>query len=1639
MSGPTIESARGLLAMPEGKRRAIAAAAVLRSLSGQTPPPGGRPVAAATAASGALKEFQRDVGLPATGVADDTTVSRLVAKASHEHVATSPYRTAKTRELLATVGFPADADDTERRMFGDSTAEAVRGFQAANGLRVDGVLGDRTLGALREAALTQKLSSKRQTAKLQRTIARAARIRGLDATIDPAEMSARTAGDSTAAAVRALQASLGLPVTGTVDTQTYERLNSVAASRRAPAAKVSAPDPAALALVPRQLRLNATNKDVPSLQRALAFLGHPPAQKELAASRFGPSTRQAVIAFQAAHGLPQTGAADGATLKALNSRIRQATPGPEHACRIRGAVRDDTWAGRGGVTVELAYAPAVGEPVVLATRTTLGNGFYDLPYSVPTDPSSGQPLRPLSLRVRFLAGGTVIGTKTVTDPSPITWVNLTEGDYPYRGTSLYDARMAAVAAAGATDLTTVVETADRPQVSRIAQAGGLSQDDVMRLILAARAAGELPASLGPVVCFAFLAQSMPSDLPNDLLAQTDEWTLIDQLTELVASGIAATAPEVARSVLQTALEQNLVPVALAGRLETVLTGLAEARRGFALDRPLLAGNATLRSVLQRSQIPSGAFEKVAEAFVATGGLGSDFWQALEKSPAAFGGAAGVESLRHGIEVGTIAKNFAPMVNELTGRPPRSLAKLSPTQWKDLAARVGSVPEGIEGTSLPDQQLAYARTMAAQAQRLFPTVAVTAAVKRTGAGGLGAIGAIEKIVDEHPDLELRACNLDSYLASNDVQVSSQTRTELKVLQRVHRLAATVDGATALLDNDLHSSVQIVSLGRETFVTRMSEAGIDEVQAAKIHAFAELQYGQVLQRLSELRSEVQSTLPAALSPHIMTALDRAEILADVPDVELLFGPLDSCDCPHCESIYGPAAYLADVFRFLDSHKADAGDGTVLDVLRARRPDLTKVLLTCENTETVMPFIDLANEVLEAVFPGSAGRVDLQTTLPSDELRAAPEHQDDSVYEILRSSDLPLAAGYDLWADQIRVLLNHLGVPRWRLMTALGPQGNEAEVASEYFGISVHEAGLVLDSRPTSGEQGALWGFDASRTVIPVMEVMNRASLTYPQVLMLLQCEWLTPTGDPRLHLERPADSADLRAQTLRAVTPAVLDRLHRFLRLSRHTPWDVWELDLLLRADRLAQSTLNEAGLSALRAAAMVAERLRLSPEQLATWFGTVPTSGRPDPTDPSELQSAAPSRYAVTFGARDASGSHEPAFHPQPDGSDLQDHRGALKATLSVNDATLSELFKHTGTTNDLPTLSRLLAWTELATAVRTDLGELLLAAELLSPEVADPFATPTDMLRWLDALEMLRSCGLFIAEQDYLLRWRPDSPMAPSAEAVATSITTLRETLRSNPDEEPHGAVVASLAATTGLLATQIQRLLGLSDTGGVLRDAFTPLASAQPSAAQTQRASQAFVRVLKMARVVAALRLSDEDLGWVVDHPQAVGLRLVLLPVQAPDAPLGTEWLRLLRWVAVRRDLMALSRSLATAPGQPPVVPLTTPEKLVEAAGSAATIGAVRTIADTLTGLDVSTLSALDGDDKTRYQDPVFLARLVEAARAVKRLGVSADTASQWATIGAGSERDIATAVMAAAKSKHDRRTWLSVLTPMQDTWRER
>src|SRR5262249_54200256 len=100
----------------------------------------------------------------------------------------------------------------------------------------------------------------------------------------------------------------------------------------------------------------------------------------------------------------------------------------------------------------------------------------------------------------------------------------------------------------------------------------------------------------------------------------------------------------------------------------------------------------------------------------------------------------------------------------------------------------------------------------------------------------------------------------------------------------------------------------------------------------------------------------------------------VSANFPDLRTLFQSISLCDCELCNAVDSPAAYLVDVLQYISQRTVvDTTQTTVVKsqdaqaVLFTRRPDLGDIDLSCANTNTTLPIIDVACELLEeAVSP-------------------------------------------------------------------------------------------------------------------------------------------------------------------------------------------------------------------------------------------------------------------------------------------------------------------------------------------------------------------------------------------------------------------------------------------------------------------------------------------------------------------------------------------------------------------------------------------------------------------------------------------------------------------------------------------------
>ena len=321
-----------------------------------------------------------------------------------------------------------------------------------------------------------------------------------------------------------------------------------------------------------------------------------------------------------------------------------------------------------------------------------------------------------------------------------------------------------------------------------------------------------------------------------------------------------------------------------------------------------------------------------------------------------------------------------VAESLGGDSPADLHRLAQLERKDWSALISKGNVRLGGAPIPK---ALARRQASlivrRFERRFPTAAFSAQLARRHPDEVPQAAAVAELLDAHPDFDLATHRLRPFLRAADEDPQALDATVLdaaETLQRLFQLTGDYRKSEGLLKAGFRSSADIVAAGRGNFIeAASSQAGMEPSEAEAVFATASQRNVAALMLATELRSLAQPMVMEAAATGTALSRQLAAIVADQPDLRVLFGSNDACACRQCRSIYGPAAYLADALRFLSKRKAvdttNAGDPiNPKTVLFERRPDLGEIDLNCANAETPVPHIDIVCELLEEAIAPDAG---------------------------------------------------------------------------------------------------------------------------------------------------------------------------------------------------------------------------------------------------------------------------------------------------------------------------------------------------------------------------------------------------------------------------------------------------------------------------------------------------------------------------------------------------------------------------------------------------------------------------------------------------------------------------------------------
>ncbi|NES82166.1 MAG: hypothetical protein F6K10_12625 [Moorea sp. SIO2B7] len=156
----------------------------------------------------------------------------------------------------------------------------------------------------------------------------------------------------------------------------------------------------------------------------------------------------------------------------------------------------------------------------------------------------------------------------------------------------------------------------------------------------------------------------------------------------------------------------------------------------------------------------------------------------------------------------------------------------------------------------------------------------------------------------------------------------------------------------------------------------------------------------------------------------------MLTNIPNYADLFGNIDFKKGDEFRSVYSPAAYLVDLLQLLDDEFSE-----ISDFKQDRRSDIYFIDLDAENTTTLIPYLDIVNEVLE-------GRINSE-----------------NVYETLENAAYPFNMPFSLDKEKVKNHLHHLGISAHELRRLFATTTDYTTVAREYLGLSTAEWDKVV----------------------------------------------------------------------------------------------------------------------------------------------------------------------------------------------------------------------------------------------------------------------------------------------------------------------------------------------------------------------------------------------------------------------------------------------------------------------------------------------------------------------------------------------------------------------------------------------------
>lgn len=817
----------------------------------------------------------------------------------------------------------------------------------------------------------------------------------------------------------------------------------------------------------------------------------------------------------------------------------------------------------------------VGEDVHLKETVTDERGDYQVTFPI-TGLKDRCKQRP-DLQARVFSGATFLGASEVrynaSNRETLSILLTTEADsaLPSEHETLVDA----LTSHCRRSLGDLQETDDRPDITYLANKTGWDARAVALAALADQFSDRTMDESGhptiePAFFYALFRAGLPAN--EDALYQADAGT--------------------AEAVWKQAIAQGVIPASLEGSIPQVRDHFQSLAVQRALDTPAPAGVSSLKDMLSVSLGDDlERQQQFADLYTQHRTEPDKLWPAVRDKL----GKAAEKRLRLDGQLSYLTFNNAPLIRKLhetAGRggltQPLDLVDHGfhhADKWKEIIGN-GALPPEISGKDDAEKRANYAELMAAQVRLSFPTAVVAETIKgiETPAADFSIAGRFLR--EHHSRFEIGMQPVEQYISRNNLQVAEEVTQTVKQVQRVHQITPSDSAMTGLLKKGIDSAYAVTLYDRDEFIRTFKDEVGGEENALLTYAKAQQVHNAVLNiATSYLIARTAPPIGVHSPPQIIDQAPKVPANAgDViayPALESLFGEMDYCACEHCRSILSPAAYFVNLLQFIDPDpgawkttlakwKSEHGGApypfpdmtawnkagnptnteiTPLQILMSRRPDIEHLPLTCENTNTPLPYIDLVNEILEYfVFNKlSLEKYEGHSTdgdAAPEELLASPQFGDTEAgveaYEILAAAYFPPPLPFHQPLENLRRYFDRFDASLPEVMEALRKNDRlERANVNEYgwrdilmeelrLSRTEHKILTNYDLEPPINAKltlHELYGYAPAASEAEVLADLSnakaftrRAGITYEDIIEILKTRFINPNSTLIPKLER-----------------------------------------------------------------------------------------------------------------------------------------------------------------------------------------------------------------------------------------------------------------------------------------------------------------------------------------------------------------------------------------------------------------------------------------------------------------------------------------------------------------------------------------